>query len=135
MKVILDGVFNHCGSFNKWMDRECIYENQEGYEKGAFVSKDSPYNTFFKFYNDNAWPYNTTYDGWWGHDTLPKLNYEDSPKLVEYIMKIAKNGCHLHIMQMDGDLTWLRIWDIPQSTTTSSGASSGEMLKRQIRMR
>ena len=22
-------------------------------------------------------------------------------------------------MQMDGDLTWLRIWDIPQSTTTS----------------
>ena len=21
MKVILDGVFNHCGSFNKWMDR------------------------------------------------------------------------------------------------------------------
>ena len=90
MKVILDGVFNHCGSFNKWMDRECIYENQEGYEKGAFVSKDSPYNTFFKFYNDNAWPYNTTYDGWWGHDTLPKLNYENSPKLVEYIMKIAR---------------------------------------------
>ena len=28
MKVILDGVFNHCGSFNKWMDRERIYENQ-----------------------------------------------------------------------------------------------------------
>ena len=21
MKVILDGVFNHCGSFNKWMDQ------------------------------------------------------------------------------------------------------------------
>ena len=25
MKVILDGVFNHCGSFNKWLDREKIY--------------------------------------------------------------------------------------------------------------
>ena len=25
MKVILDGVFNHCGSFNKWMYRERIY--------------------------------------------------------------------------------------------------------------
>ncbi len=25
MRVILDGVFNHCGSFNKWMDRERIY--------------------------------------------------------------------------------------------------------------
>ena len=29
MRVILDGVFNHCGSFNKWMDREQIYEGQE----------------------------------------------------------------------------------------------------------
>ena len=29
MRVILDGVFNHCGSFNKWMDRERIYENDE----------------------------------------------------------------------------------------------------------
>ena len=37
MRVILDGVFNHCGSFNKWMDAERIYENQYGYEKGAFV--------------------------------------------------------------------------------------------------
>lgn len=27
MKVILDGVFNHCGSFNKWLDRERIYES------------------------------------------------------------------------------------------------------------
>ena len=39
MRVILDGVFNHCGSFNKWMDRERIYENQEGYPKGADVYK------------------------------------------------------------------------------------------------
>ena len=88
-KVILDGVFNHCGSFNKWLDRECIYEDAPGYEKGAFVSKDSPYRTFFKFRED-TWPYNVNYDGWWGHDTLPKLNYEESPKLYEYIMRIAR---------------------------------------------
>ena len=42
MKIILDGVFNHCGSFNKWLDRELIYENQEGYEKGAYPAADSP---------------------------------------------------------------------------------------------
>ena len=90
MKVILDGVFNHCGSFNKWLDRERIYENQNGYEKGAYVSKDSPYRSFFKFNNEHDWPYNSFYDGWWGHDTLPKLNYENSPKLVEYIMNV---GC------------------------------------------
>lgn len=90
MKIILDGVFNHCGSFNKWLDRECIYENQEGYDKGAYIDADSPYRSFFKFHDEFQWPYNGTYDGWWGHDTLPKLNYEDSPKLYEYIMKIAR---------------------------------------------
>lgn len=90
MKVIIDGVFNHCGSFNKWLDREMIYANQGGYEPGAYIDKDSPFRTFFKFYNEDAWPYNGNYDGWWGHDTLPKLNYEESPKLYEYIMKIAR---------------------------------------------
>lgn len=90
MKVILDGVFNHCGSFNKWLDRERIYEHQEGYEKGAYITGDSPYRTFFRFHNEFDWPYNQFYDGWWGHDTLPKLNYEDSPMLYEYIMKIAR---------------------------------------------
>ena len=90
MRVIIDGVFNHCGSFNKWMDRECIYENQEGYDKGAFVSQDSPYRSFFKFQDQWQWPYNTTYNGWWGHDTLPKLNYEESEKLYEYIMRIGE---------------------------------------------
>ncbi len=92
MRVILDGVFNHCGSFNKWMDKERIYDQQAEYEKGAFISKDSVYNSFFHFNNQDpsAWPYNTSYDGWWGHDTLPKLNYESSPKLEQYIIDIGK---------------------------------------------
>lgn len=92
MKVILDGVFNHCGSFNKWMDRERIYEGQEGYEKGAYVSADSPYRDFFEFFEsgDASWPYNGSYDGWWGHDTLPKLNYEGSKELEDYILEIGR---------------------------------------------
>ena len=92
MRVILDGVFNHCGSFNKWMDRERIYEPQPEYEKGAYVSAQSPYRDFFHFFDEReeAWPYNKNYDGWWGHDTLPKLNYEDSPTLEEYILNIGK---------------------------------------------
>ena len=40
--MILDGVFNHCGSFNIWMDREQIYEGKDGYQPGAYVSADSP---------------------------------------------------------------------------------------------
>ena len=90
MRVILDGVFNHCGSFNKWLDRERIYENFEGYDKGAFVSADSPYRNFFHFFDQNRWPYNSTYDGWWGHDTLPKLNYEASKELYDYILYIGR---------------------------------------------
>lgn len=92
MKVILDGVFNHCGSFNKWLDAEQIYEHSGDYEPGAFISKDSPYRSFFQFHDerDEAWPYNRSYDGWWGHDTLPKLNYEQSEKLVEYILNVAR---------------------------------------------
>ncbi len=89
MKVILDGVFNHCGSFNKWMDRERIYENEDGYDKGAYVSSSSPYHNYFSFNNESGWPYNGSYDGWWGYDTLPKLNYEGSEELVDYVLKIA----------------------------------------------
>ncbi|WP_408072219.1 glycoside hydrolase family 13 protein [Butyrivibrio sp. JL13D10] len=89
IRVILDGVFNHCGSFNKWMDRECIYENAQGYEPGAYVSKDSPYHDYFSFYK-GEWPYNGDYEGWWGYDTLPKLNYEGSKKLEEYILGVGR---------------------------------------------
>lgn len=88
MKVIIDGVFNHCGSFNKWMDREGFYRVSGKYEAGAYESKESPYNSFFKFTQD-AWPDNPYYEGWWNFDTLPKLNYEESEKLCDYILKIA----------------------------------------------
>ncbi len=90
MKIILDGVFNHCGSFNKWLDREKMYDKDASYEKGAFVSEDSPYHDFFHFYPNGSWPDNTSYDSWWGNDTLPKLNYEESGSLAKYIWNIAQ---------------------------------------------
>jgi alpha-glucosidase len=90
IRVILDGVFNHCGSFNKWLDRERIYEGRDDFKKGAYVAADSPYRHYFDFKNKQAWPYNGSYDGWWGYDTLPKLNYEGSPELFENILNIAK---------------------------------------------
>ena len=90
MKVILDGVFNHCGSFNKWMDREHLYGDSEHYEPGAFRLENSPYSDYFDFNDTTCWPDNTTYEGWWGYDTLPKLNYEGSKKLYSYILKVAQ---------------------------------------------
>ena len=92
MKVILDGVFNHCGSFNKWMDREKIYSRSGKYAPGAYESADSPYHSYFDFsrneYSD--WPDNKSYDGWWDNDTLPKLNYESSERLVNTILGIGR---------------------------------------------
>ena len=32
IRVILDGVFNHCGSYHRWMDREGIYRDKPGSE-------------------------------------------------------------------------------------------------------
>lgn len=92
MKIILDGVFNHCGSFNRWMDREKIYAGQTGFEVGAYLSKESPYRSYFsfKYQDDGAWPDNKNYEGWWGHDTLPKLNYEGSKALYDDILRIAR---------------------------------------------
>ena len=92
IRVIIDGVFNHCGSFNKWLDREEIYQGREDYADGAYISKESPYHNFFTFFDDSEekWPHNGEYDGWWGFDTLPKLNYEGSKELEEYILGIGR---------------------------------------------
>lgn len=87
IKIIIDGVFNHCGSFNKWMDKEELYRDNADYAPGAYESKDSPYRSYFKFTDEND---NNSYEGWWGFDTLPKLNYEGSEKLCEYILDIGK---------------------------------------------
>ncbi len=93
IRVILDGVFNHCGSFHKWMDREGLYrpEPNEAAEspEGAYHSADSPYRDYFRFERDE-WPENDSYEGWWGYRTLPKLNYEGSKQLQEEILRIGE---------------------------------------------
>ena len=62
MKVILDGVFNHCSERNKWMQ----------------------HSEYFKF-NRNG-----DYECWWDNITLPKLNYEESSELQEEVLKVAQ---------------------------------------------
>ena len=96
MRVILDGVFNHCGSFNKWLDRERIYEPQPEYPKGAYVSADSPYRDFFHFHDDRneAWPYN------------------------------GRNGFPLRTMWTDGVWMWLPISAAVTNIITCSGNDS-----------
>ncbi len=80
LKLILDGVFNHCGSFGRWMNREGIYEGDDG----AFGHPQSPYRGWFSF-RDN-WDYHC----WWDIETLPKLYYERSAALCEEIFRVAE---------------------------------------------
>jgi len=89
IKVILDGVFNHCGSFNKWMDTAGFYKNTDE-PIGAYHSEDSPYHNFFLWHKGGTWPENDFYDGWWGNTNHPKLNFETSQKLFDYIIEIGK---------------------------------------------
>ncbi len=50
--------------------------------RALMIGETAPITPFLSFTRSTEnWPYNGSYDGWWGHDTLPKLNYEESPKL------------------------------------------------------
>ncbi len=87
IKVILDGVFNHCGAFNKWLDTEGFYK-KANYPLGAYQDEHSQYHDFFHWFGD-SWK-KDEYDGWWGYKNHPKLNFENSTELENYILYIAK---------------------------------------------
>ncbi|MER2143290.1 MAG: glycoside hydrolase family 13 protein, partial [Eubacteriales bacterium] len=80
MRVILDGVFNHCGSFARWMNREGVY----GASEGAYKDVKSPYRSYFNFRDAKD------YHCWWDIETLPKLYYERSKQLCDEIFRIAE---------------------------------------------
>ncbi len=80
MRIILDGVFNHCGSFGRWMNREGLY----GEHEGAYGHVKSPYRSCFNFRDARD------YDSWWNVTTLPKLCYERSGALCEAIFRVAE---------------------------------------------
>ena len=80
MRIILDGVFNHCGSFHRWMNLERVYPG----ERGAFGHPRSPYQTYFSFRDAHS------FHAWWDMETLPKLYYEQAPALCEEIMHVAE---------------------------------------------
>ncbi|MBQ2061544.1 MAG: glycoside hydrolase family 13 protein [Oscillospiraceae bacterium] len=64
MRVMLDGVFNHTGSNSR-------YFNALGYypQLGAAQSLESPFSPWYTFHQ---WPHE--YDAWWGIQTLPAVN-------------------------------------------------------------
>jgi len=75
IKVILDGVYSHTGSNSPYFNREGQFDSV-----GAYNSKESPYYSWFTFYN---WPY--AYNSWRSFDTLPTVNKMD-PAFVDFII-------------------------------------------------
>lgn len=83
MRVVADGVFNHCGAFHKWMDRRGIYWKNKD-EVGAWWDKSSRFRPYFTFWG------NDSYECWWNNETLPKLNVDGCPDLREELLGIAE---------------------------------------------
>lgn len=88
IRVLLDGVFNHCGAFSQWLDREGIYAQSGRYAVGAYQEKNSPYHDYF-LWREDRWPDNDRYEGWWGYENHPKLNY-NSKALYQTMLEIGK---------------------------------------------
>ncbi len=82
IRVVLDGVFNHCGSFHAWMDRSSIYRERGG--RGAWWNPASPCRQYFNFTGPEE------YEGWWKHSTLPKLEVEHSEALRHQLFEVGK---------------------------------------------
>ena len=88
IRLILDGVFNHCGrgffAFNDLM------------ENGA----ESPYRDWFHVKKFPVRAYTPgkarNYLGWWGYKSLPKFN-TGHPAVRQYIMDVAKNWTEVGI--------------------------------------
>jgi glycosidase len=81
MRVILDGVFNHCSrGFFAFND---VLENQEH----------SPYRDWFHIRRIPVDAYSPTiaedYSAWWGFKSLPKFN-TDNPAVRRYLLDVAR---------------------------------------------
>ncbi len=81
VRIILDGVFNHCGrGFFAFND---ILENQEY----------SPYRDWFYInhfpVDAYSWGGATDYLGWWGMKSLPKFNTAN-PRVRQYLIDVSK---------------------------------------------
>lgn len=105
VRVVLDGVFNHCGrGFFAFND---ILENQER----------SPYRNWFhiKSFPVDAYSWGDAKDylGWWGMKSLPKFN-TSNPAVRRYILDVARywieqgaDGWRLDVPnEIDDDSFW-----------------------------
>jgi len=83
LRVVLDGVFNHCS------DQHPFFLD---------VKRRGPQSPYWSWFHVRNWPFPESfgshgevlywYDCWWGFHTLPKLNYEN-PEVQDYFLRVA----------------------------------------------
>ena len=73
MRVILDGVFNHCSSFHGWNNEAGLYDKNR--ERPAYFRKD---------------PQSEEKECWWGNKNLLKLDVDGEVELQEELLAIAE---------------------------------------------
>jgi glycosidase len=88
MHLVLDGVFNHTSSDSHYFDRYGRY----GSFVGACEDENSPYRDWYYFYaadppGTGVCAGDTTYEAWWGFDSLPKLNTTDNEEVRDYLYR------------------------------------------------
>ena len=66
MKLILDISINHTGSAHRWFNRDCLCFDRR---VGAYHNPEAPERNYYFFRPDGS------YQGWWGLEGLPVLNY------------------------------------------------------------
>lgn len=95
--IILDGVFSHTGSDSIYFNREGRYPSL-----GAYQSEFSPYRRWYDF---NAC-YPCGYRSWWGFETLPEVNENDTGYrdficgengVIDYWLKQGASGFRLDV--------------------------------------
>lgn len=114
MRIVLDGVFNHCGrGFFAFND---LLEN----------GRNSPYLDWFHIRGFPLNAYNrgkaTRYEAWWGFKSLPKFN-TNNPSVRRYLLEVARywveegiDGWRLDVPnEIDDDQFWSEFRQIVKS--------------------
>jgi len=76
IKVVLDGVFNHCSAKNQWFDRDDDFPTD-----GAYENQSSPWYSWFKFY---TWP--SSYETFGGVKNMPAVQEVDGFR--DYVYRV-----------------------------------------------
>lgn len=119
IRIILDGVFNHCGrGFFAFQD---LLENEEN-------------SNYVKWFHIHRFPLDAcgqgkahNYSAWWGFKSLPKFN-TDYPAVRKYLMDVARywieqgaDGWRLDVPnEIDDDSFWLEFRNVVKSVNSEA---------------